>query len=195
MTVSALMPRTPLRESSRGPSRRGRPLRTGDAAALRPFEEVVAEHGPVVMRVCRALLGPEDADDAWSETFLSALEAYPKLEPGSSIRGWLVTIAHRKAIDQLRGAARRPKAKNDQTEIPAADSASAGEASMDDELRAALDALPAKQRGAVIYRYLADLPYAEVGEMLESSASAARRSAADGIASLRRHLRKGPRHE
>jgi RNA polymerase sigma factor (sigma-70 family) len=157
-------------------------------AAVRPFEGIVAEHGPMVMRVCRALLGPADAADAWSETFLSALEAYPKLRPGSSIRGWLVTIAHRKAIDHLRGAARRPQPAGDLPEIPATDPA---ESSMDDELRAALDALPAKQRGAVIYRYLADLSYAEVGDLLESSATAARRSAADGIASLRKRFSKG----
>ena len=43
----------------------------------------------------------------------------------------------------------------------------------------------------MIYRYLADLSYAEVGELLESSATAARRSAADGIASLRKHFSKG----
>jgi RNA polymerase sigma factor (sigma-70 family) len=190
MTAWALMTRTNLMESSRGPSQTGRPVRSRDAA-VRPFEEIVAEHGPVVMRVCRALLGPADAADAWSETFLSALEAYPKLQPESSIRGWLVTIAHRKAIDQLRGAARRPQPAGDLPEIPATDAASAGESSMDDDLRAALDALPAKQRGAVIYRYLADLSYAEVGELLESSATAARRSAADGIASLRKHFSKG----
>ena len=99
-----------------------------------------------------------------------------------------MTIAHRKAIDQLRGAARRPQPAADLPEIPAP---KAGESSIDDALRAALDALPAKQRGAVIYRYLADLSYAEVGELLESSATAARRSAADGIASLRKHFSKG----
>jgi RNA polymerase sigma factor (sigma-70 family) len=161
------------------------------AAAVRPFEEIVAEHGPVVMRVCRALLGPADAADAWSETFLSALEAYPKLQAGSSIRGWLMTIAHRKAIDQLRGAARRPQPAGDLPEIPATDAASSEESALDDELRAVLDALPPKQRGAVIYRYLADLSYAEIGELLGSNATAARRSAADGVANLRKHLSKG----
>jgi len=40
-----------------------------------PFEELVAEHGPTVLRVCRAVLGPADAEDAWSETFLAALDA------------------------------------------------------------------------------------------------------------------------
>ncbi len=44
-----------------------------------PFETVVAVHGATVLRICRAVLGPADADDAWSETFLSALKAYPAL--------------------------------------------------------------------------------------------------------------------
>jgi DNA-directed RNA polymerase specialized sigma24 family protein len=40
-----------------------------------PFERVVATHGATVLRVCRAVLGGTDADDAWSETFLSAMKA------------------------------------------------------------------------------------------------------------------------
>jgi DNA-directed RNA polymerase specialized sigma24 family protein len=46
-------------------------------SAKRPFDAVVAEHGSTVLRVCRALLNRVDADDAWSETFLAALRAYP----------------------------------------------------------------------------------------------------------------------
>jgi RNA polymerase sigma factor (sigma-70 family) len=159
---------------------------------VRPFEELVAEHGPVVMRVCRALLGPADADDAWSETFLSALRAYPRLRPDSNDRGWLVTIAHNKAIDHLRSAARRPRPRptGDLQDVPTTDRAPVDDA-LRDELRVALDELPFKQRGAVIYRYLADLSYAEIGELLECNEAAARRNAADGIASLRRLYPKG----
>jgi RNA polymerase sigma factor (sigma-70 family) len=152
---------------------------------MRPFEEIVAEHGALVLRVCRALVGPADAADAWSETFLSALQAYPRLPAHSNVRGWLVTIAHRKAIDQLRGAARRA---DDLRELP---ELAAPEPADEEELRAALDSLPPKQRGAVIYRHLAGLSYAEVGKLLGSNATAARRSAADGIANLRKRLSKG----
>jgi RNA polymerase sigma factor (sigma-70 family) len=156
--------------------------------ALEPFEAVVVEHGPVVMRVCRALLGPAEADDAWSETFLAALRAYPDLGPGSNVRGWLVTIAHRKAIDQLRARSRRPEPAADVGHsLPGAD---AGPEPVDSELSAALAGLPTKARLAVVYRYLADLPYAEVGALLECSEAAARRNAADGIARLRRQYRK-----
>ena len=155
---------------------------------MRPFEEIVAEHGPVVMRVCRAMLGPADADDAWAETFLSALRAYPRLRPDSNVRGWLVTIAYRKALDQIRSTARSPQPI---VEVPERTSHDDIELAPDAELRAALEALPTKQRGAVIYHYLADLPYTEVATLLETSEAAARRSASDGIATLRKTYTRG----
>ncbi len=157
-----------------------------------PFASVVDEHGPVVMRVVRALLGPADADDAWSETFLAALEAYPRLRPDSNVRGWLVTIAHRKAIDVLRATARRPVPAGDLPESGALDPAlDASPVERDPDLWGALEGLPFKQRAAVAYHHLAGLPYAEVGALIDSSESAARRSAADGIANLRQTYRRG----
>ncbi len=155
---------------------------------LRPFEEVVDEHGLVVMRVVRALLGPADADDAWSETFLAALEAYPRLRAESDVRAWLVTIAHRKAIDQLRGRSRRPVPYGDVPEQPSGDQ---GPVDRDADLWAALARLPFKQRASVVYHHLAGLPYAAVGALIDSSEVAARRAAADGIARLRRLPAKG----
>lgn len=153
-----------------------------------PFDAIVTEHGAVVMRVCRALLHHADAQDAWSETFLAALRAYPDLRPNSNVRGWLVTIAHRKAIDQIRKNTKAPSPRADVPELAISDAAPGGG---DDALRAALDRLPPKQRGAVIYRYLADLSYADVAAVLESNEAAARRSAADGIAKLRATYVKG----
>jgi RNA polymerase sigma factor (sigma-70 family) len=155
-----------------------------------PFERAVAEHGPVVLRVCRAMLRPGEADDAWSDTFLAALRAYPTLAPGSNVRGWLVTIAHRKCIDVIRR--RIPVADSpDGLAEPATDDGIPPP--VDEELQAALAALPPKQRGAVVLRYLADLPYAEVAAQLDSTPAAARRSAADGIANLRRTYLEGAR--
>jgi RNA polymerase sigma factor (sigma-70 family) len=151
-----------------------------------PFEAVVTEHGTTVLRVCRAVLGPADADDAWSETFLAAMRAYPNLPEGANVEAWLVTIAHRKAIDVTRAAARRavPVAQApDEAVAPAADSQADG---LDSDLAGAVARLPAKQRQAVAYHYLAGLPYADIAAILGGSADAARRAAADGIAALRR---------
>lgn len=156
--------------------------------SLPPFEDVVAEHGAVVLRVCRSLLDAVDADDAWSETFLAALRAYPELPPDSNVRGWLVTIAHHKSIDVLRRAARASRVAAVVTELAAPPEPEP----LDAGVRARLRALPPKQQGAVVYRYLADLSYGEVARLLRSSVPAARRSAADGLARLRSELTEGP---
>jgi RNA polymerase sigma factor (sigma-70 family) len=148
---------------------------------VQPFEQVVTEHGAVVFRVCRAVLADHGAaEDAWSETFVAALRAYPDLRPESDVRAWLVTIAHRKAIDQVR---RQARGSVPMAAVPERSVAAAHEP--DDDLLAAVAALPAKQRAAVAYRYLADLSYADIAALLGSSQAAARRSAADGIAALR----------
>ena len=96
-------------------------------------------------------------------------------------RSLAVTIAHRKAVDITRARARRPIP----TEvIPEASDPS--HTSDFDDLAAAVDQLPHKQKHAVAYHYLAGLPYDEVADILGGSAAAARRAASDGIATLRR---------
>ena len=150
---------------------------------MKPFERIIEEHGPVVLRVCRAVLGSNDAEDAWSETFMAALKAYPRLRAGSNVRGWLVTIAHRKAIDIARARTRGPIAVGQLPEIAAA--AHQRPARWAD-LAAALESLPPRQREAVAYHYIAGLSYKDVAAITGSNANAARRAAADGIAALRR---------
>jgi RNA polymerase sigma factor (sigma-70 family) len=149
----------------------------------RPFEEIVAEHGPTVLRVCRAVLARPDADDAWSETFLAALRAYPDLADNANIEAWLVTIAHRKAIDASRAESRRASPVAVAVEPR---SAAGGWEPLDGDLWAALGALPTKQRQAVAYHHVAGLPYAEVAALVGGSTDAARRAAHDGIRALRR---------
>ncbi|MGO9220362.1 MAG: RNA polymerase sigma factor [Streptosporangiaceae bacterium] len=160
-----------------------------------PFERVVSAHGSAVLRVCRAILGPADADDAWSETFLSALKAYPELPADANVEAWLVTIAHRKAIDVTRAAARRAIPVAETPDTPTVVSGVAGGGGpaaagvglvADDDLADAITRLPAKQKQAVAYHYLTGLSYAEVAAILGGTAEAARRAAADGIARLRR---------
>ncbi|MBA8962305.1 RNA polymerase sigma factor [Rhodococcus opacus] len=152
---------------------------------LKPFEDIVAEHGPTVLRVCRAVVGPVDAEDAWSETFIAAMRAYPDLRPGSNVEAWLVTIAHRKALDHIRARDRRPVPTDALPEQTTDRGLPGGH---DLELWNAVGALPMKQRAAVAYHYLAGLPYAEIAVILGNSPDASRRAAADGIAALRKTL-------
>ena len=151
-----------------------------------PFERVVRDHGPTVLRVCRAVVGPTDADDAWAETFLAGLRAYPDLPADANIQAWLVTIAHRKAIDLTRARQRRATPQEHLPPVAAIDGLP--DAGSDGDLSDALAALPDKQRQAVAYHYLAGLPYALVAGILGGSADAARRAAADGIKNLRGRL-------
>jgi RNA polymerase sigma factor (sigma-70 family) len=149
---------------------------------VRPFEQIVDQYGPVVLRVCRAVLGPVDAEDAWSETFLAALKAYPELPVEANAEAWLVTIAHRKAIDVTRARARRAVPVE---EVPDRLSRSGRPEAWDGDLWDALARLPDKQRAAVAYHYVAGLPYKEIAGITGGSTDAARRAAADGIKTLR----------
>jgi RNA polymerase sigma factor (sigma-70 family) len=154
---------------------------------MRPFEDVVAEHGATVLRVCRAVVGPDDAEDAWSETFLSALRAYPQLPPDTNVEAWLVTIAHRRALDAGRARSRRPVPTDDIADQPATHS---DPAATDHTLWSVLSRLPDKQRLAVAYHHIAGLPFAEIAQLLGNSPDAARRAAADGIKTLRKTYRR-----
>jgi RNA polymerase sigma factor (sigma-70 family) len=157
---------------------------------MQPFDRVVTEHGAVVLRVCRAVLGGHaDAEDAWSETFLSALVAYPRLGPRADVRAWLVTIAHRKALDAIRARGRRALPVD---EVPDRPSDLGVPGAADPDLWAAVARLPERQRLAVAYRYLGGLPYADVAAIVGGTAEAARRAASDGVASLRRVMGAGP---
>ncbi|GAA1225500.1 sigma-70 family RNA polymerase sigma factor [Kitasatospora nipponensis] len=157
------------------------------------FEQIVTDHGPMVLRVVRAVVGPHDAEDAWSETFLAALKAYPDLPADANVEAWLVTVAHRKAIDAVRAGARRPTPVD---ELPERPSPLGRPQDWDPDLWAALRTLPDRQRRSVAYHYLAGLPYREVAAVMGGSTDAARRAAADGIKALRarypRDGRQGP---
>ncbi len=148
----------------------------------KPFEKIVIEHSVTVLRVCRAVVGAYDAEDAWSETFLSAMRTYPDLPDDANVEAWLVTIAHRKAIDIVRNQKRVDSlvtlASDRSSEVSAPNS-------MNQELWDSIQSLPDKQRQAVAYHYLGGLPYLEVAQILGGTVDAARRAAADGIQKLR----------
>ncbi|MFN3600130.1 MAG: RNA polymerase sigma factor [Dietzia sp.] len=172
------------------------------------FDGAVVRHGPTVLRVCRAVLGPgPDADDAWSETFLSALRAWPDLPEETNVEAWLVRVAHRRAVDVVRRSARIAAPAGGVDDVALLEEWAGGgrgrssggwsgsRAGDDDELGehpiwGAVAALPTRQRLCVAYRYLGGLPYAEIAALTGGSESAARRAAADGVAALRQTVER-----
>jgi RNA polymerase sigma factor (sigma-70 family) len=153
-----------------------------EVTELPPFQALIDEHAEDVMAVLRGAVGRDGAEDCFQETFLSALRAYPKLTDAGNLRGWLITIAHRKAVDHHRANGRRPVPIAEPTEI-AVEGPEPGE-----EVWALVGALPPKQRAAVTLRYAGDLPHAEIAAALGCSPEAARRSLHEGIKRLRKEL-------
>jgi RNA polymerase sigma factor (sigma-70 family) len=150
---------------------------------LPPFQSLLDRYAVDVMGMLRGAVGRNDAEDCFQETFLAALRAYPKLDNGENLRGWLLTIAHRKAIDHHRANGRKPMPMAEPPEIPVEDPELT-----DDGIWAAVGALPPKQQAAVALRYGSDLPHAEIAAALGCSPEAARRSLHEGIKQLRKEL-------
>jgi RNA polymerase sigma factor (sigma-70 family) len=167
-------------------------------AALPPFQALIDHHGSDVLGFLVAAVGPHDAEDCFQETFIAALRAYPKLRHARNLRGWLLTIAHRKAIDHHRSRARRPLPGGTAEEVdrsgealdgrpaatPAPEQASL-EAQSAGELWRAVSTLPPKQRSAVVLRFATDMSHRQIGETLDVSEDAARRNVHEGLKSLR----------
>ena len=150
---------------------------------LPPFSTLVEEHRTAVWGYVVALVGPDDAADLFQDTLLSALRAYPKVRDASNLRSWLLSVAHSRVVDGVRSRARRPEVLGEvpeqTTSVPPAP---------DDELWSAVAALPDKQRHAVVLRFIGDLPYAEIGELIDASEAAARQNVRAGLARLREEL-------
>jgi RNA polymerase sigma factor (sigma-70 family) len=154
---------------------------------LPPFQALLDAHGRDVHRFLVASVGRNDADDCFQETWLSALRAYPRLRDAGNLRSWLLTIAHRKAIDQARARRRAPvPAGEGLPEVAVHDEPPAD----GDALWAAVRALPPKQRGAVALRYGLDADYATIAAALSCSEEAARRNVHEGLKRLRAEVER-----
>jgi|SRR5579863_377448 len=155
---------------------------------LPPFQVLLDSYSHDVHRFLVANVGPVDADDCYQETWIAALRGYPRLQHATNLRGWLLTIAARKAIDlhRLRGRAAVPMAEPPEAVAVAGhgnDGLTAGEVS--DDLWNAVATLPTKQRAAVVLRYVLDAEYATVAATMGTSEAAARRNVHEGLKQLR----------
>jgi RNA polymerase sigma factor (sigma-70 family) len=154
------------------------------SAGLPPFQRFLDTHRDVVWRFLVSAVGAGEAEDCFQETFIAALRAYPRLRAGSNLRAWVLTIAHRKALDAHRVRARRalPVAEITAVEDPGAPDP----AGWDEALWEAVGELPARQRSAVVLRYVADLPHRDIAAAIGCSEEAARRSLHEGLTKLRK---------
>jgi DNA-directed RNA polymerase specialized sigma24 family protein len=177
---------------------------------LPPFQRFLDAHRDDVLRFLVASLGRHDAEDAFQETFISALRAYERLRPDSNLRAWVLTIAHRKALDMHRARKRRPlpvaEVADGAAPIGGTGSRAGGSGGGEDGVPGAVDSgaagqgdhwervreLAPRQRAVLTLRYAADLTHAEIALALGCSEEAARRAASDGLKALRQELADVP---
>jgi RNA polymerase sigma factor (sigma-70 family) len=166
--------------------------------ALPPFQALIDEHGSDVLGFLVGSVGPHDAEDCFQETFIAAMRAYPKVRHTDNLRGWLLTIAHRKAIDHHRSRSRAPAPAGTAEEVDESPARVDGEAKAaptpeaiavqaegSGELWRAVSTLPPKQRSAVVLRFATGMSHREIGTTLDVSEDAARRNVHEGLKSLR----------
>lgn len=149
---------------------------------LPPFQRVLDDHRSDVWRFLVASVGSVEAEDCFQATFLAALRAYPRLRNARNLKAWLMTIAHRKAMDAHRQR-RRELPVAVLPEVPAATPANG-----DPGLWRAVRQLPPKQRTAIAYRFVSDLTYKDIASVMACTEAAARQSVHEGITRLREVL-------
>lgn len=165
--------------------------------ALLPFEAVLAAHETELYRFLRRLSPTaEDAADLHQETFVRAFRAFDRLPPDANVRAWLYRIAANLAHDaHRRRMVRAPHAGSlpDGFEPTAHASADPLRQAITSEFRAtvrvAIEALPWRQRTAVVGRVFEGLDYAHLAAMLDCSEVTARQHVSQGLRRLRASLR------
>ncbi len=138
----------------------------GDVAA---FEELMRAHEDRVFAIClRMLRDREAALDATQETFVAVFRKADRFAGRSAFSTWLYRVAVNTCYDALRRQRRRPTTAlpehNDPPDTATDDQIRA--ADLRPDIEAALAALPAEFRSAVVLADLEDLPLQEVGEIL-----------------------------
>lgn len=163
-------------------------VRDGDLDA---FERIVLRHQAEAWRVAYRFTGDAaEAEDLAQEAFLRVLDTAPRYEPQASFRTYLFRIINRLCIDHVRK--KRPTATDNLPSL-ADDSPSppqqAGQTERDALIQAALNALPADYRMAVVLRYFEGLNEAEMADVMGRSVKAVERLLARAKATLAPHLK------
>ena len=144
--------------------------RRGESAAV---EALLREHYDMIHAVCRRMVhNPDSADDAVQNALIAVVKGLPRFDGRSSVSTWMYRIATNAAIDEIRRTQRRPVPTSDESLVahgstldPTADLAE--HLDQQGRLGAALGRIPEEFRTALVLRYVADLDYAEIAEVLE----------------------------
>jgi len=154
------------------------------------FSELVRRHQRSAWNAAWRLLGDAaEAEDAAQGAFLKILAAAPRYRPTALFRTYLYRVVTRLCLDRLEK--KRPRYVDRLPASPSADPdppETLARRESAEAVRQALDALPSRQRAAVILRHYEDLSYREIAEAMNTSVKSVERLLARARAALRRLL-------
>ena len=144
--------------------------RAGDAEA---WGEVYRHYAPAIFRFCRRVMPTrEDAEDATMDIFVKVRQKISQYDSSRSFNAWLYTVAANHCWDLLRRRKGRQDLETGEIENMPLEHPDPGqleqliEQSTSQEVRRALDKLPARARMALVLRYYADMSYDDVAATL-----------------------------
>lgn len=142
----------------------GRRLAGGEPAAL---EQCYRMLGPLVVAYLRRTVPAADVDDVLQRVFYEVWRARDRFDPDRSLRGWVLGIAQKRAIDQLRRRRDAVVPLDSIRELTGDDGRQAVERMIwADEIRGALQELPAVQRQVIEMAYFGGYTQSEIAAML-----------------------------
>jgi len=144
--------------------------RAGNAEA---WGELYGQYAPAIFRFCRrALPTREDAEDATMDIFIKVRQKLGQYDSSRPFSAWLYTVAANHCWDVLRRRKLRQDLETGEVENMPLEHPDPGaleqllERHSNQEVRRALDKLPARSRMALVLRYYADMSYDDVAATL-----------------------------
>jgi len=135
--------------------------------------ELYREFAPAIFRFCRrALPAREDAEDATTEIFMKVKQKIGQYDSSRPFTAWLYKISANHCWDLLRRRRIRQDLETEEAESLPLEHPDPNQleqllkAHSGQEVRAALDRLPARARMVLILRYYSEMSYDEIAESL-----------------------------
>jgi len=159
----------------------------GDQAAFEALYDRLA--ASVYGLIRKVLRNPSQAEEVTQEVLLEVWRTASRFDPArGSAATWVLTIAHRRAIDRVRAEEAATAREQRTAEVPAAtdEVAETVEASMDAErLRRCLAGLTELQRESITLAYYGGYSYAQVAALLDTALGTIKTRIRDGLTRLR----------
>lgn len=137
----------------------------------RALKDLYGSMSPMVLSYLRRYVPRDEAEDVLQQVFLDVWRSRDRFDPSRRIEPWVLSIAHRRAVDHLRRQSRSPAdpaadVPEDAADLDRATARFADRFADALEVRAALDALPPEQRETLVLAYYGDYTQSQIAGRL-----------------------------